>query len=398
MNICLLTIGDELLEGIIRNSNAEWLATELWATGMTLKEHVTVADQAEDIVNALRRFSKTADLCVVSGGLGPTPDDLTIEALATMVDDALVTDEAHFQRLVQKGLGRDRGRHQSRRPESAQSFDNPEGHAPFIVMSMERCTVVALPGVPQEFRSGARTHVLSKFISSSTYAAKTLSCLNLGETRLYETVKTVGISPGIDVRYQAAPPYTHLRLRSLDSVLLNKTVEALSTPLSRHLIPYTGEALMEQLKALLERSGLSIGCAESCTAGMIASQLGHLPGSSKFLLGGIVSYSNQVKTNTLGVSANTLVEFGAVSERCALEMAEGVCRVLGSDIGLSVTGIAGPGGGSMEKPVGTVCFAWSVKGKTITETVHFRGKRTSIRQASTVWSLNRCMELLSARV
>ena len=398
MNICLLTIGDELLEGIIRNSNAEWLATELWASGMTLNEHVTVADRTEDIANTLVRLSKTADLCVVSGGLGPTPDDLTIDALATMVGDPLVTDEGQFQRLLQKGLAKDRARHQSRRPESAQSFDNPEGQAPFISMTVDQCTVIAFPGVPHEFRSGARTHVLTEFVSSRIYAAQTLTCVNLGESRLYDTVEAVGISSGVDVRYQAAPPYTHLRLRSLDAVLLDETVTQLSSKLSRYLMPYTGEALMRRLKELLDHHALSISTAESCTAGMIASQLGHLPGSSSFLLGGVVSYSNEVKTNTLGVSASTLLEFGAVSERCALEMAEGICRVLGSDIGLSVTGIAGPGGGSKEKPVGTVCFAWSIQGKTITETVHFRGKRTSIRQASTVWSLNRCMELLSARV
>ena len=398
MNICLLTIGDELLEGIIRNSNAEWLSQTLWARGVSLHEHVTVPDRVEQIADRLILLAQKADICVLSGGLGPTTDDVTVSALATALGEEIVIDQTQQQRLLELGLSLERAQYQARRPQSARSIDNAAGHAPLLSLMLGSCAVIVLPGVPREFKSGVTTQVLPLTVGASSYAAKTLSFLNLGESRLHASVQAAKLDRSIEVRFQASPPYTHLRLRSLDADLLSSVVKHFTVELRQHWVPHTGSALIEALKTALVTTGQTISTAESCTAGMIAAELGRIAGASSYFMGGVVSYSNDAKVNLLNVNRATIAENGAVSEQCAAEMAEGTRAALGTDVGLSVTGVAGPGGGSLEKPVGTVCFGWSVRDRTITETVHFRGKRTSIREASTVWSLNRCLELLSARV
>lgn len=398
LNICLLTIGDELLEGVIRNTNAEWFCTELWSKGLPAAAHVSLPDDAEVIASMLSGLCERFDLCVLCGGLGPTTDDVTAEALGLMADTNLVPDNVQQARLTELGLTFERASLQARRPETATAHENKVGYAPLLSMHYKTCRVVALPGVPREFKSGVEMLVLPFLQRSTSCHAQTLSFLNLGESRLSAAVEAAQLDPKVEVRYQAAPPFTHLRLRSDNASPMEIAIDRLTTALQPHWIPHTGDALLRKLAARAEAASLWIATAESCTSGMIGAALGRLPGASGFLIGGVIAYSNEVKQHNLGVTKTTLERHGAVSEACAAEMAEGVCRTFRADVGLSVTGIAGPGGGSKDKPVGTVCFGWCVNGQTRTETINFRGNRTSIREASAVWSLNRCLELLSARV
>ena len=397
MNICLVTIGDELLEGVIRNGNSEWFLSELWSRGLSAREHVTVTDDMGQIAQTIERLTKTHDLCVLSGGLGPTSDDVTVAALAKTLGDALIIDDSQCEKLLKVGLTSARAQRQSLRPQSARALDNPVGYAPLIALKLNNCEVIALPGVPREFRSGVEKYVWPTLSAKLEFNAKTLSFINLGESRLSQVVDEAQLNDVVHVRYQADSPFTHLRLRSVDPTALAAATARVSKRLESFLIENTDDTLVERLAHLLNARSQMIGTAESCTAGLIASELGRLPGASAFLSGGIIAYSNDVKMRMLHVSPKTLEQYGAVSEACAAEMAKGVCTTLGIDVGVSVTGIAGPGGGTPSKPVGTVCFGWSICGDTQTETVHFRGKRSSIRQASAVWSLHRCLELLSAR-
>ncbi len=397
LKISVLTIGDELLEGVILNTNAQWLGQELWALGLSLSEHATVPDDVSEIALAVERLSQRNDVCILSGGLGPTTDDVTVEGLAHALKEPIVTDETQFARLRKIGLNHARAQHQARRPNSAQAVDNSKGHAPLIQCHLNACLCVALPGVPREFKSGFSTIVHPALENLNTYTSKSLAFLNLGESRLMETVQALNLSSVIECRYLADPPLTHLRLRTEHDENFIDTVQQITTQLAPHYLPKSGEALMEALHLALSDQNLTIATAESCTSGLIADALANRAGSSRFLLGGIVAYSNEVKLNQLEVNPSTLSQFGAVSETCAQEMALNVCRILEADVGLSVTGIAGPGGGTDDKPVGTVCFGWHLDNQTIVQTVLFRGNRSSIRRASAVWSLHRCLELIRAR-
>jgi nicotinamide-nucleotide amidase len=397
LKICILTVGDELLEGVILNSNAQWLGQELWTMGLAVSEHVTVADDVDAISRAVDRLSTLNDICVISGGLGPTTDDVTVDALARALGEFVVTDTAQAAKLVEVGLNDVRAQHQARRPKSAVAHDNTTGHAPLIECALNECICIALPGVPMEFQSGVRTLVKRRVNPSSTYTSVSLAFLNLGESRLMKTVNTLQLSAEIECRYLATPPFTFLRLRTQSDIGLEATVTAITQRLEHHYLPFIDDALNEQLHKTLDLQGLTIATAESCTSGLIADALAQRPGSSSFLVGGIVAYSNAVKLNQLAIDARILNEMGAVSEACAGQMAQNVARILQADIGLSVTGIAGPGGGTADKPVGTVCFGWHLGKETIVQTVLFRGNRSSIRRASAVWSLHRCLELIRAR-
>ena len=397
LKICILTVGDELLEGVILNSNAQWLGQESWAQGLEVSEHVTVADNVRLISKAGDRLSKVNDICVISGGLGPTTDDVTVDALAAALGETVVTDKAQAARLMKVGLSHTRAEHQARRPQNAIAHDNTNGHAPLIECTFNGCICIALPGVPAEFESGVRTLVEKRVTPISTYTSKSLAFLNLGESRLMKVITALELSAEIDCRYLARPPFTLLRLRTRSDSGLENTVATITQRLEDNYLPFIDEALNEQLHNALVAQGLTIATAESCTSGLIADALAQRPGASSILVGGIVAYSNKVKLNQLEVDARVLTEAGAVSELCAEQMAKNVARILDADIGLSVTGIAGPGGGSTAKPVGTVCFGWHLGEETIVQTVLFRGNRSSIRRASAVWSLHRCLELIRAR-
>lgn len=397
MKIALLTIGDELLEGTISNSNAQWASQELWTQGLSFQTHLTVRDNTASIVRALSEVKLTHDVCVISGGLGPTPDDVTVAALSQFLEESLTSDEKQRTRLVQKGLPFEKADRLSLRPKSSESFDNRVGQAPLILGRKSEFRFLALPGVPSEFKDGFR-QLMPKILTTESHVHhRQLTFINLGETALVKAWRALEQGTEVQARYLADAPFTHLRLVSKDIVSLEKSANDVATKLSSQLIEHDADRRLTSLSAQLNRLGVSIATAESCTAGMIASELGRLSGASSFLQGGVVAYSNDVKMRQLGVSPRTLAQFGAVSEPCAASMARGVCDLLGAEVGVSVTGIAGPGGGSEDKPVGTVCFGWCIFGEVRTQTIRFRGDRTSIRIGSTVWSLHQALESLRAK-
>lgn len=396
MKICTLTIGDELLEGVILNSNASWLGQELWRLGHALVTHITTPDNLDQIVETIVDLSRDHDVCVISGGLGPTTDDLTVEAIAKACQEELVPDTQQMNRLMAIGLSDERAHTQALRPSQAVAHTNTTGHAPLIEFQLNHCRCFALPGVPKEFKAGVEALLLSSLAESSVYSSRSLCFLNLGESRLAKTVQSLNLSTEIDVRYLAAPPYTYLRLRGRSRDKVVRASQTVSEKLKTSFLPMDERPLLEAIHTELLDRGLRIATAESCTAGQIAAMLANLSGSSGFLVGGIVAYANEIKMKHLNVEAATLETHGAVSEACAREMASNIAQLMHADIGLAVTGIAGPGGGTSDKPVGTVCFAWYYAGSTKSETILFRGDRTSIRRATTVWSLHRSLEIIRA--
>ena len=397
MKIALLTIGDELLEGAISNSNAQWASQELWTQGLSFQTHLTVRDDKECIVGALNEVKNTHDMCIISGGLGPTPDDVTVAALSQFLEQPMISDEKQCARLVGKGLPFEKAQRLSLRPKSSESFDNHVGQAPLILGQKSEFRFLALPGVPSEFKGGFNQLMPRILMTESHVHHRQLTFINLGETALVKAWRALGQEDKVQARYLADAPFTHLRLVSKDLTALEASVKDVATKLSSQLIEHDADQRLTSLSEQLNRLGASIATAESCTAGMIAAELGRLSGASSFLQGGVVAYSNDVKIKQLGVSHDIISQFGAVSEPCAAAMARGVCDLLGADVGVSVTGIAGPGGGTNDKPVGTVCFGWSIFGEVRTQTMQFRGDRTSIRIASAVWSLHQARESLRAK-
>ena len=382
------------MSGLTRDSNFSWVAAELAASGIEVRHHCTVADDLEDLLASFAAASGRARFIIVSGGLGPTEDDLSTLAASKFLETSLVFNAAVYQDIARK-LAR-RGREPNIRHEKQAMFpgqttiiENSVGTAAGFSFSFGRSKFYFLPGVPREFRRMFSEHVFPDISGTSEKGnilrVKVLKTFGLGESEVAK--KLENFSPeGVDVGYRIRLPEIHLRLtasgregEALDSLLRNASAQA-GERLGDFLFSRGDETLEEITAALLLEKDLTLSLAESCTGGLCASRFTDVPGSSGYFLGGAVAYSNGSKEKILGVSADTLERFGAVSGETVSEMARGARELFGSDIGLSVSGIAGPGGGTAEKPVGTVWFGFShVSSGTFCEKRNFAGNRGEIK-------------------
>jgi len=374
MNARVLTIGDEILIGQIVNTNAAWIGAELTAIGVSVSRMVTVGDEASDIERELSESLEAGRITVVTGGLGPTHDDITRDVVASVFGVEL---EFHPEIMdVVRGRFERRGfdmpevnRNQAMIPEGFEAIINQAGTAPALLKRYDHPDgpglLAVVPGVPHEMQAFMQDNILPLVIGlegAPSILQKTLLTAGVGESHLHEALAGVQdlLIDGLSLAY--LPNLTSLRLR-LSST--NASAEDGARDLDKlekfirgragEWIYGEGEDTLESvLGGLLIEQGSSIALAESCTGGWIANRLTNVPGSSAFVVGGVVSYSNESKRQLLGVRAETLEKFGAVSRQTACEMAEGVRLSLDSGIGLSTTGVLGPGGGSDEKPVGTI--------------------------------------------
>ncbi len=384
MRIELITIGDELLLGFTIDTNAAYLARELAGVGVQLARRGTVGDTAADIVSAVGDALERTGAVVTTGGLGPTSDDLTKPAIARLFGRGLHFDESIYARIEQRW--RDRGlpgappatnRQQAMIPDGAVVLVNNHGTAPGIWLedSMGRW-VAMLPGVPREMRAMLQDTLLPRLrdrgIDATTVVrSRTLRTTGIAESaaaeRLGELASGTGGMPlaylpsedGVDLRLTARD----LSPRDADRILANGIAQ-LRERIGRFVYGEDGADLADVVLDACRTRGLHVAIAESCTGGVLGARLTAIPGSSEVFLGGVIAYDNAVKQELLGVTEAELVAAGAVSEPVALSMARGVRTRLRADIGVSVTGIAGPDGGSPEKPVGTVWVGLSAPGPT----------------------------------
>lgn len=378
MNVALISIGDEILTGFIVNTNAAYLGRRLTETGLVVTAIETIADEAGAIVASLSRYCGKADWVIVTGGLGPTSDDITKATVANYFGTELVVSEPVLQEIQSRFAAMNRpltaaNRAQADVPASAVILPNPKGTAPGMLLEKSGTRFVFLPGVPYEMQPMIETSVLPRMLETMAGEPRVnyrvLRTVEIAESTLFERVEgflthfphcSLAFLPqktGVQVRIGATAPSHEAAQAQLD------VAEAFLTPLMGPCFIGKGDVTLEGLVAaeLIKRQQ-TLAVAESCTGGLISHMLTNVPGSSAWFNRGLVTYANEAKMALLDVPADLLSVHGAVSEEVARAMAVGVRENAGSDWGLSVTGIAGPGGGSEEKPVGLVYIGLAYEG------------------------------------
>ena len=382
------------MSGLTRDTNFSWVAAELSSSGIEVKHHCAVADDLDDLLASFATASKRARFVIVTGGLGPTEDDLSALAASKFLGTPLVFNPEVYEDIALKlrKRGREPNIHHEKQamlPEKTAVIENPVGTASGFSFVSGSSKFYFLPGVPREFRRMFSEHVFPDISGvaekGKVLRVRVLRTFGLGESEVAE--KLEGFSPeGVDVGYRIRLPEIHLRLTAsghdgekLDLFLRDACAEA-KERLGDFLFSKEDEPLENVTAALLFEKDLTLSIAESCTGGLCSSRFTDIPGSSAYFLGGAVVYSNESKEKLLGVSTDTLVRFGAVSGQTVSEMARGAKDLFGSDIGVSISGIAGPGGGTAEKPVGTVWFGFDhASSGTACEMRNFTGTRDEIK-------------------
>lgn len=373
MKATILTIGDEILIGQIVDTNSASIARHLNAAGIVVRSRTSVGDDRKQIADAVTRAMRENDITILTGGLGPTKDDITKKTLTELFGSQLVRDErvADHVRQMLESLGIEYNalnREQSLVPECCTVLFNVHGTAPGMWFEHENKVVVSLPGVPFEMEHLMEDEVMPRLktrFSLRQIVHRTLITAGLAESMLAAEIAAweEALPSYLHLAYLPAPGVVRLRLSAYEvegeSVRreIDRQFEKLQRIIPRCIVGFEGASMQQIVHDLLTRHGRTLSTAESCTGGTIAARFTALPGASAYFLCGIVSYGNEAKSTLLGVDPRTIAVRGAVSEEVARQMAEGARRTAGSDYAVSTTGIAGPAGGSDEKPVGTVWIA-----------------------------------------
>lgn len=404
MNAEILSIGTELLLGRNLDTNSQWLSARLSEMGVVVTHHTTVGDDRSDNVAAFRTAIGRSSLIVTTGGLGPTQDDLTREVLADVAGVPLVLDEPSLQQIeaMFSRRGRpmpERNRTQAYFPQGATVIPNPNGTAPGIWMDVGGAVVVCLPGVPKEmfpmFRDWCAPRIRDRFGGGRATVVRTLRTYGTGESHIEEMLGNL-IARGRDPEVGITASEATISLRIVSRGLTPEEAVAKAEPDVRFIRERLGvfvygeedEDLAAVVGRMLAERNQTLATAESCTGGLIGHQLTEIPGSSKYYLGGLVVYSNDAKVKFCGVPEAMLAAHGAVSPQVAEALAMGVRERFSSDYGIGVTGVAGPGGGTEDKPVGLVYIAVADKNGCEVLKSNWPADRSSIKIRSAKSALN----------
>jgi nicotinamide-nucleotide amidase len=369
----ILTIGDEVLRGEIVDSNKALLSDRLLSLDVETRFQTSVGDDPEDMTDAFRRAASRADVVLVSGGLGPTRDDLTADVLARSFGLALRLDEAALEgiRAFFRSVGREMTENNAKQalfPEGAEILPNPIGTAPGFALEAGGAVFFCMPGVPSELARMLDEQVLPRIAKrrggGAVVRARLLRTFGMGESALDAELADLATSGGVSLGFRTAFPDNYLRpvARAASPAEAEAKLDRVCAAIRARLGPLVyGEGEAETLPVvvgrLLREAGRTLAVAESCTGGLIARLVTDVPGSSDYFLGGVVAYANDAKQALLGVPRELIEKHGAVSDAVARAMAEGVRQRFGASLGVATTGISGPGGGSHEKPVGLVHVA-----------------------------------------
>lgn len=373
MKVEIITIGDEILIGQIVDTNSAWMAQKLNDIGAKVERIVTISDSLEEIISAVSNAEERSDIVLITGGLGPTKDDVTKKALAKYFNCGFTFHpeiEAHIAKLFE-GFGKKMSQLnslQAELPSACEPLQNNQGTAPGMWFEQNQTIFVSMAGVPYEMKGLMRDHVMPRVKSRfklPTILHRTVLTIGMGESWLSERIGDWedALPSEIKLAYLPSPGRVRLRLSAFGSdetklsEILENEVNSLIELIPELVFGFDDDTIQSVVGNLLRESGKTISTAESCTGGLIAHRLTSVSGSSDYFLGSIVSYSNEVKMESLGVSEQNLIDFGAVSEEVVVQMAEGVKSRMQTDYAISVSGVAGPNGGTQEKPVGTVWIA-----------------------------------------
>ena len=377
----IVTIGDEILIGEIVDTNSAWLGLELNKKGYTVKHITTVGDEEQDMIDSIETALGRADVVLVTGGLGPTNDDKTIATLSKIFNSPLVVDEATYGKV--KNMMESRGiafnknnQNQALVPECATVIENKNGTAPITLYERGKSVLISMPGVPFEMKAVCNDSVFdildSRFPQSSNVHISAL-VYGIAESMLAERLEEWenNLPENFNLAYLPSPAKLRLRLSVYDAEDKEETTKEIyrlfdivKNLLGDKFLGYEGGNLETDIFNIFKENKATLSLAESCSGGSIAKRITSISGASSFFQGSIVCYSNDIKENVLGVNGATLKKYGAVSKEVVEEMAENACRLFKTDYSISVSGIAGPSGGTTEKPVGTVWFGIRTPKKT----------------------------------
>lgn len=393
MRAIVLSIGTELTRGELINRNAAWLSERLTSIGCTVTEHATLPDDEDAIVAALHRLTAEGGVLVATGGLGPTTDDLTTAAVAKAAGVALVRHEPSLEAIRRRYTSRGRemtagAEKQADFPDGATPLPNVDGTAPGFTLTLGKCRTFFMPGVPREMSRMFDDQIVPMVGPEveRTSAQVRLRTFGLPESRVAEMLEGVeDAHEGVTLGYRATFPEIEVKVFAKSdngtraSALLGPAVEDVRGRLGDAVFGEGVTTYAAYVGRILRDRGLTLALAESCTGGLAGSMITDVPGSSDYMLLSAVTYSNASKTKLLGVADELMRSYGAVSDQCAEAMAVGARRASGADIAVSITGIAGPGGGSVDKPVGTVFLAVCTEDGTRSEVHKLSGDRRRIR-------------------
>lgn len=400
----VITIGDEILFGQITDTNTQWISTELTNIGIRTIRKSSVGDNEDSILEILAEAEKRADVILITGGLGPTKDDITKTTLCKYFDTELYINEEALALVTSFFVKRGRpmtelNRQQAALPKNSTYIPNNWGTAPGMWFERNGKVFVSMPGVPFEMKSLMSHAILPKlqsFFKTAVIHHKMLRTIGIGESFLAERIEAWEDALPSHIKLAYLPSFGQVRLRltatGTDLSQLQKDTQAevdKVMPLIAHFVyGYDDDEIETVVGKLLKERGQTVATAESCTGGYVSHLITKIPGSSQYFMGGIVSYSNDVKIQQLGVSPDTLATVGAVSEQTVIQMAEGVRQRLQTTYGISASGIAGPDGGSDEKPVGTIWIAVAGPDNTVTQKLQLGKFREQNIQFTSVYLLN----------
>lgn len=409
MKAILITIGDEILSGKTVDTNSAWIASHLNDLGIQVVEIISVSDEHNAIIESLQS-NESADIVITTGGLGPTKDDITVDAICEYHKDTRVFNQTMFERMESmfERLGvkfTSAHRRQCHLPEKARLLENKRGTAPGLHFETNHRKIFHLPGVPYEMKYIMDHHIiplLSEVVPHKVIH-KTILTAGIEESGIAEILesKLSPIPSSVKLAYLPSLASVKIRLSCFDNSVSDEQITTIQTEisdlLSGYVYGYDDDSLESVVGRLLREKKLTLATAESCTGGLLAHQITTVPGASDYFLGSVVAYDNGVKERLLNVNEETLQSHGAVSEETAIEMVKGTIQRMKSDIGIAVTGIAGPGGGTPEKPVGTIWIACGNSEKITTKLLHL-GKDRMINVRYTVTTaLNMLYKFLSTQ-
>lgn len=405
MKTIIISVGNEVTSGHTLNTNAAYLARQLEEVGLTPDRVLTLRDDMNTLAREIRKATQSHRVVLITGGLGPTHDDVTKAALCKAFGVGLKRDNKILKAVKERFRQINRpmavvNETQADVPETCKAIVNKRGTAPLLFFDTGTCLLFAMPGVPYEMRFLMETEVipiLHKRLPKFAIRRTVIRTAGIGESSLYEMIEADGGVPdGVELAYLPSPGQVDLRITTTGknaSGRLKKAVKKLMKVAGPYCFGFDKTTLEEAIGEKLIAKGLTLASAESCTGGRFASRITSVPGASRYFLEGAVTYGNQSKIKRLGVKPQTLLKYGAVSAETAGEMAEGICETSGADIGVSITGIAGPGGGTKEKPVGLVHIGMCVKGAVDTKKFTFgldRGmNRERAVKESLIWLLEK---------
>ncbi|RFS14780.1 competence/damage-inducible protein A [Emticicia sp. C21] len=412
----VVTIGDEILYGQITDTNTQWMSTELDKIGIKTVRKSSVGDQEDKILQILPEAESRADIILLTGGLGPTKDDITKKTLCKYFDDELIINDDALAFITEFFTKRGRpmtelNRLQAMVPKHCTYLANKTGTAPGMWFEKSEGSAkgkifVSMPGVPHEMKYLMANEViprLKKYFETPIIYHKMIRTIGVGESFLAEKIEKWEDSLPQHIKLAYLPSFGQVRLRLTgvgenEEILkqeVQNEVDKVLPLIQSFIFGYDDDDLEVALGKLLKSKGKTVSTAESCTGGFISHLFTKVPGSSAYFMGGVVSYDNSVKVNVLGVKSETIETYGAVSEETVTQMAEGVRGLMKTDYAIATSGVAGPEGGTPEKPVGTLWIACAMEGRTIARKIQMSNQRETNINYGSVVAMNLLRKMLN---